>query len=64
MHARQINAVAIAFQRIRIGVGRSSFGVEADAVRVQERQIGAIAGHREDEIVLQRDIAFGRRERD
>ena len=50
----------VAFERLGIGARPLRFRIQPDAERRQEFQVGPVAGHGEDEIVLQRDGAFRR----
>jgi len=54
---REVDARAFALERLRMNPRAPRHGVEDDAVLAQEFGIGMVAGHRENEIVLQRDLA-------
>src|SRR5436305_342072 len=60
-YTREINAVAFAFQGLRIGPRTLRLGLQRDAGSVEEREIGLVANQRKNEIVLEENFAFGRR---
>ena len=62
--AGEEDTFSYAFQRFGVERGLLGGGVEEDSVVVEESEIGAVADHGEDEIVLDGDNARGRRKDD
>src|SRR5205085_1871919 len=59
-HARQVNTLAITFERFRVGIWPARFGIESDPVCLEKSDVGMVSGHGEDKIVAQRALAVGR----
>ena len=56
-HARQIHSLALAFERFGIRVRASASPARSVIpMRVQELEVGTVAGHREHEIILERRL--------
>jgi hypothetical protein len=59
-HARQIDARHIALQRLRIANRQPVLALQAHAQCFKELEVGMIAGHGEDKVVLHGLAALGR----
>jgi len=58
-HPGKVDSLPLALQRLRIGTRTQRRFVQRDTERVQERQVGAVSGKRENKVILERDLPLG-----